>query len=225
MATAGCVPLATSDRAGRPVPNRNRMTAEIHLDYPRPVRLVAVLTLLLAVALGASACGPVGPTDPGGAPVDPVTVADALPSPEPLRPVGGAREVDAEGLVDATIENADPATAERLTGRGFRTAAIREWTAPGGGMTAAVSVWSSGVVATNVAGATAERLLEEPGAEAWTPRGLPGSRGVRAPNGRRALGKAAGPNSLLVIADGDVPEDVVVRSLRRLIAVAEGQGA
>ncbi len=189
------------------------------------MRIVALVAIVLALALGAAGCGPVGPTDPGGAAVDPVLVADALPSPEPLTPVGGAREVDAEGLVDATIEDADPATAERLTGRGFRTAAVREWTAPGGGMTAAVGVWDSGVVATNVAGATAERLLQEPGAEAWTPRGLPGSRGVQAPGGRRALGKAAGPNSLLVLAEGDVPEDVVVRSLRRLIVVAEGQGA
>ena len=180
----------------------------------------AVLATTMVLAAG---CGPAGPAAPGGDAVDPVTVADALPSPEPLVPEGGAEPVDLEGFVEATL-GADPDTVAALSERGFEDAAVRTWTArPEGGMTVSVSVWSSGVIATGIAGSIPERLLDQPGGRAWTARGVPGSRGAKADGGRQAIGKSVGPNAIVVQAEGSVPEEVVVRQLRRLVTVAEAQ--
>lgn len=186
----------------------------------------ARLAALLALGLLAAACGPAGPTDSGGEPVDARSVADALPSPAPLVPEGGARAVDASGLAEASFGSEDAEVAERLAASDLRSAAVREWSAPGGsGMTVSVSVWGSAVVARSFAGSTAEQLLGEPDAVAWTARGIPGSRGARIPDGAHSIGKAVGPNALVVSAGPGVSQDIVVQALRRLITVAEAQGA
>lgn len=192
---------------------------------PRGRSVIAVVAAALAgLVLLAAGCGPAGPAEAESPPLDPVTLADVIPSPEPLVPEGGARRVDPEGFVAATLGAPDPATAERLVGLGLTRAAVREWSTPdGGSMLVAVSNWTSDVVATNAGGGTAERLLDEPGGRAWTPDGLPGSRGAKADGGRYALSKAIGPNAIYVEASGDVPEDVVVRSMKRLVTVAEAQ--
>ena len=183
---------------------------------------IGLTALAVAVALMAG-CGPTGPAAPGGQAVDPVTVADALPSPEPLVPEGGAEPADLADFVEATL-GAEPETVDALSERGFEGAAVRTWSAlPEGGMTVSVSVWSSGVVATGVAGSIPERLLDEAGAGAWTARAVPGSRGARAPGGKRWIGKSVGPNAIVVQAEGSVPEGIVVRQLRRLVTVAEAQ--
>ena len=77
-----------------------------------------------------------------------------------------------------------------------------------------------------IGGDAAEQILSEDGARAWTPTGLPGSRGARIDMGGRQeqrLAFAVGPNSLYVRAEGPVPEDVVARTLRRLVVTLEGQ--
>ena len=75
----------------------------------------------------------------------------------------------------------------------------------------------------------AETLLNRPEGRAWTPRDIPGSRGARVPGpgprSARALSFAVGPNSLFVRSSGPVDEDVVIRSVRRLRLVAEGDAA
>jgi hypothetical protein len=186
------------------------------------VRFLAILALLTIVV---AACGPADPTDAGGPDADPVSLLGVLPSPDDLRgpPAAGA---DAAGLLEALTGTADAALASELGDRGLRTAAVRTWSAPGGGrLVAAVSVWGSHPVATGVGADASARLVEDEGASSWTPSEVPGSRGARVEGARpeRRLAYSLGPNSLYVRSTGDVAEDVVVRTMRRLILTQEGR--
>jgi hypothetical protein len=192
--------------------------------YPQGVRAVALLLLLAALAC--AACGPTSPTEAGGADVDPVAVLTVLPSPGQLRGEPAA-PADAGALQVALTGSPDPAIAARVRERRPKAAAVRTWSAPGGReLVAAVSVWDSHLIATGIGGDAAELLLSEDGARAWTPTGLPGSRGARvdAPGRQeQRLSFAVGPNSLYVRSKGPVPRDVVARTLRRLILTTDAQ--
>jgi hypothetical protein len=188
------------------------------------VRAAALLVLVAAIAC--AACGPTSPTQAGGSEVDPVALLDVLPSPGSLRGEPAAA-ADADALQVALTGAPEPAVAARVRERAPEAAAVRSWSAPDGGeLVAAVSVWDSHLIATGIGGDAAEQLLSQDGARAWTPDGLPGSRGARVnAAGRREerLSFAVGPNSLYVRAEGPVPADVVARTLRRLVLTAEGQ--
>jgi hypothetical protein len=187
------------------------------------MRLAVLLACLLAVA----ACGPLGPTDSGGADADPVALLTVLPSPGDLRGEPAA-PADAARLQEALTGEPDPELVERIEMRDPEAAAVRSWTAAGGQeLVASVSVWSSHLLATGIGGDAAKFLVDhEPGARAWTPSGLPGSRGARvdAPGREeRRLAFAVGPNAIFVRSRGPVPDDVVAKTMRRLILSLEGQ--
>jgi hypothetical protein len=186
----------------------------------------AAALLVLVAALACAACGPTSPTQAGGSDVDPVALLTVLPSPGQLRGEP-AEPADPDALQKALTGAPDPVIAARVRERAPEAAAVRRWSAAGGQeLVAAVSVWDAHLIATGVGGDAAERLLSEDGARAWTPAGIPGSRGARVDaEGRREqrLSFAVGPNSLYVRARGPVPDDVVARTMRRLILTADGQ--
>jgi len=187
------------------------------------VRLAAVLLCLLAVG----ACGPLGPTEAGGPATDPVALLTVLPSPGELRGEPAA-PADAAALQEALTGAPDPELVERVELRAPRAAGVRSWTGPGGQeLVAAVSVWDSHLLATGIGGDAAKFLIDhEPGGRAWTPSGLPGSRGARvdAPGRQeRRLAFAIGPNAIYVRSRGPVPDDVVTTAMRRLIVTLEGE--
>jgi hypothetical protein len=185
---------------------------------------VRVLAILVLAAIVAAGCGPSSPTEAGGPEADPLYLLGVLPSPDDLRGPPAA-EADPAVLLETLTGAADAGLAARLSDRGLRTAAVRTWTAPGGGeLEAAVSVWRSHLVATGVGADASARLAEEDGGSSWTPSGVPGSRGARlgGPRPERRLAYAVGPNSFYVRSTGDVAEDVVVRTMRRLILTEEG---
>lgn len=187
------------------------------------MRLAALLVCLLAVA----ACGPLGPTESGGAEADPVGLLTVLPSPGELRGQPAA-PADAATLQEALTGEPDPELAELIELRAPEAAAVRSWTGPGGQeLVASVSVWDSHLLATGIGGDAAEFLVDHaPGARAWTPSGLPGSRGARvdaAGREERRLAFAVGPNAIYVRSRGPVPDDVVEKTMRRLILTLEGE--
>lgn len=189
------------------------------------MRLVLALALLAAV-LASAACGPTSPTEAGGNDTDPVKLLTVLPSPGNLRGQPAAA-VDDDALQVALTGSPDPAVAARVRERAPRAAAVRTWTAPGGQeLVAVASVWDSHLIATGIGGDAAELILGQDGAKAWTPSDSPGSRGARIDtpgHEDQRLSFAVGPNSVYVRAEGPVPEDVVQRTLRRLVQTLDGQ--
>ncbi|HSJ74108.1 MAG TPA: hypothetical protein VK904_07300 [Miltoncostaeaceae bacterium] len=186
----------------------------------------AAALLILVAALACAACGPTSPTQAGGGDADPVALLTVLPSPGQLRGEPAA-PADPDALQVALTGAPDPAVAARVRERAPKAAAVRSWSAAGGReLVAAVSVWDSHLIATGIGGDAAEQILSEDGARAWTPSGLPGSRGARIDAaGRREqrLAFAVGPNSIYVRAEGPVPDDVVARTLRRLVLTLNGR--
>ena len=188
------------------------------------MRVAAVLGLL-AVLLAAAACGPTSPTEAGGEEADPLALLSVLPSPGQLRGQP-ATAAGPQRLQEALTGVSDPAVAERVRERAPRAAGVRSWSGPRGQeLVAVVSVWDSHLIATGVGAAAAEQLLDEEGASAWTPVDAPGSRGARLDGGgrhARRLAFAVGPNSVYVRSHGPVPDDVVARTMRRLVLALEG---
>jgi hypothetical protein len=188
------------------------------------VRLLALALCCLAVA----ACGPVGPTEAGGPDADPVPLLTVLPSPGQLRG-GPAAEADVGTLQRALTGSPDPDLAELIGIRNPKAAAVRSWTGPNGQeLVAVVSVWDSHLLATGVGADAAELLIDRGGGRAWTPSDAPGSRGARvdaAGRLERRLAFAVGPNSIYVRSRGPVPDDVVAKTLRRLVLTLEGEQA
>ncbi len=186
------------------------------------MRILAILVLVAVVATG---CGPSSPTEAGGPEADPLYLLGVLPSPDDLRGPPAA-EADPAALLEVLTGTADAGLAAQLSDRGLRTAAVRTWAAPGGGeLEAAVSVWRSHLVATGIGADASARLVEEDGGSSWTPSDVPGGRGARldGPRPERRLAYSVGPNSFYVRSSGDVAEDVVVRTMRRLILTQEGR--
>jgi len=135
------------------------------------------------------------------------------------------------GLDQATsdIHSVDASTLEAMFARrdstdskgfdqiGFREGVIRTWRGTGGAdMLVAVSRWPDHQIATSVGAGAADQPLESPGASAWNPREINGSRGARvsAPgSATRVLAIAIGEISLVVRADGPVSDAAVIRTL------------
>jgi hypothetical protein len=183
------------------------------------LRRIAACLAVAGSCAALAACGPAGPLEARGSDADPIATLTILPSPGALRG-DPAQPVDEAALQRALTGATDPALVEVLEGRGMKSAAVRSWTGPGGQrMVASVSVWESHLLATGIGGQAAERLMGAPGAQAWTPRGLRGSRGVRVERpgaSERRLALAVGPNTIYVRSEGPVPEDVVTRTASRL---------
>jgi hypothetical protein len=196
---------------------------------PRVASLPPVRAILavLAAGLALASCGPLSPTEEGGAPARPLELLEVLPSPGELRGPPAA-EAGAARLQRALTGAADAELAGRLEERGLRAAAVRSWSGPGGQeLVAAVSVWGSHLIATGIGADAAGFLLDRPGASPWTPSDVPGSRGARVEEGEgaeRRLSLSVGPNSLYVRSRGPVPEETVVTAMRRLRLALEGQG-
>ena len=192
-----------------------------------PLRLLAAAALAACLALAAG-CGPAGPAEEGGPRADPPALLRVLPVPPGLDAATDPIPLDERGLLKATIGDASPELAERLReAGGMRTAAGRTFTARSGGrMTASVSVWPGRIVAGNMVVQVAGRRLGEPGVRAWTPAGGPASQGIREEGGdrERVLARSLGPNMFVVRATGDVPDDAVAVTLRRLILVHDRGG-
>lgn len=184
--------------------------------------------LVLALVALVAACGPAGPVQESGADLDPVRLLGVLPSPADLRGPPAAT-TDPAGLAEALSGRPDAELAGLVAERGLRAAGVRSWRDPGGGrLVASVSVWRSDLIARGTGTEVADRLLGEPGARAWTPSQTPGARGARVDDaGRREfrLAYAEGPNTLAVHGSGSVDEDAVVRTLRRMVQVADGGAA
>jgi hypothetical protein len=187
-------------------------------------RRAPLASLLAALALVPAGCGPTDTLETRGEDAEPVRLLTILPSPDDLRGPP-AQAVGAERLAAALTGRPDPAVARRITDRGMRAAAVRSWRSPSGGaLVATVSVWRSHLIAQGVGTDAATGLLDAPGAEAWQPAEVRGSRGARVDvPGRRELRLAysVGPNAFTVRATGDVAEDVPVRTLRRMIDVLD----
>jgi hypothetical protein len=194
-------------------------------DYSALVRrlLPAICVALAVIAL--TGCGPTGPGDPGGTPSDPVYLLSVLPTPNGLVDVARERRADATDLVDAMLGSDHPEQASSVDKAGVARAALRRWSAPSQGtMVASVSVWRGHQVASNVAVSVGQAQLGGPGVAAWTPRETPGSTGTRSDAGNRVrvLARAVGPNVFVVRATGGASDDVVIRTLQRLIEVQGG---
>ena len=191
------------------------------------VRHSSVIGLLaVAIAVAVAACGPTSPTEAGGEEADPVALLSVLPSPGQLRGQPAAPATP-DQLQEALTGAPDPELAERVRERAPRASGVRSWTGPGGQeLVAAVSVWDSHLLATGIGADAAERLLADGGASAWTPSDAPGSRGVRVEGDggeARRLAFAIGPNSVYVRSEGPVPDDVVAKTMRRLVITLEGE--
>jgi hypothetical protein len=126
------------------------------------------------------------------------------------------RSVDASTL-EATFARRDSTDSKGFDQIGFREGVIRTWSGPGGAsMLVAVSRWPDHQIATSVGAGAAEPPLGSPGASAWNPREVNGSRGgrVSAPGSpSRGLAIAIGEISLVVRADGPVSDAAVIRTL------------
>lgn len=183
----------------------------------------AALVLLVLTALAAAGCGPLDATQSGGERAEPVELLTVLPSPDALRG-GPAQAADAQALQRAFTGAADPELAEVIASRS-PVAGVRTWSDPSGGtLTAAASVWGSHLTATGVGSDLATRLVGE-GGVAWTPSSIPGSRGARLDqDGRRErrLAYSVGPNSFYVRATGGVPDEILTRTLDRMITYQRG---
>jgi hypothetical protein len=185
--------------------------------------LLNVCLGLVAIAL--VGCGPTGPGDPGGATGDPVYLLSVLPTPNGLVDTARERPADATDLVEAMLGSDNPEQASSVDKAGVERAALRRWSAPSQGtMVASVSVWRGHQVASNVAVTVGQTQLGESGVSAWTPRETPGSTGTRSDAGDRVrvLARAVGPNVFVVRATGGTSDDVVIRTLKRLIEVQGG---
>jgi len=183
-------------------------------------RIVALLALVLAALL--SGCAGAQAPDTSG--TDPVTLASILPTPAGLLETAPARAVGARGLAGVLGGAGALEAIERF---GLERAAVREWAGPQDGrLVVAVSVWGTGEAAQYVNGGAAERELAAPGTAAWTPEGLPGSRGVRRDGvpRLRALSFAVDATGVYVRAEGPVEEGAVIRTADLLSTALRGSG-
>lgn len=187
------------------------------------MRLIGLLLAAVAVA-STLGCGPVRPGE-GGTPVSPVALANVLPAPAGLETAPLARPADVAEVQRELAGRSDAEGVRRLEAADLQEGAIRRWSGPDGArVTAVITRWSSRILATNVGAAAAERLLDEPGARAWTPSSVPGSRGARVGGAspRLTLSRSVGPNGIFFHAEGPVTETAVARLMELAVTAAEG---
>jgi hypothetical protein len=149
-----------------------------------------------------------------------------LPVPRGLQDDGPARLVPPAVAVPAMTGDRRPAVAERVAGAGVGDIGMRTFrTASGGSMAAVVSVWPTAPIASNFGVEVAQQRLGEPGVAAWTPSSVRGAQGVRETAGRRerVIARAIGPNVIVVRALGDVPDEAVSETARRLVEAQDAR--
>jgi hypothetical protein len=176
----------------------------------------------LAAALLLAGCNAGGNEQDAPRDVPPLTLVHILPTPNGLTDVGSARAAGPAVVQAALAGRPDAPSVKNLEESGLGAAAIRRWRGRDGAtFTVVVSRWSNHEAATNVGGDAAELPLGSPGATAWTPDQIGGSRGskVDPPGPRsRALSYAVGYTELFVRSTGGVPDDDVVKTMQRMIA-------
>lgn len=172
---------------------------------PRLIALLVVAALL--VGCGATTLS-IAPTS-----IDPAGVVKILPTPPGLDQSTAVTTVDAAEL-QATLAGVAKAESARVYEEiGFDGGAMRTWSGPGGARVfVVVSRWRDHQTAINVGGGAVQRIAETSGAAAWTPEELAGARGARSPE-VKVLSFAVADLSLLVRADGPVPDAVLVRTM------------
>jgi hypothetical protein len=176
-------------------------------------RVLIVLVTVLTVA----GCAGNSPDDDGTNALNLTELVTILPTQPGLDQASSEiRRVDGSAL-EATFARRDSTDSKGFDEIGFREGVIRTWSGPDGAdMLVAVSRWPDHQIATSVGGGAADQPLNSPGASAWNPEQISGSRGARvnAPGSpSRVLAIAVGEISLVVRADGPVTDAAVIRVL------------
>jgi hypothetical protein len=182
--------------------------------------------LVVAIAIGMAGCGAGGRVAQQSVEADPATVVRVLPTRPGLNIAAPGRTLTAAGFARAALGRDDPALASSASDAGLRSAAVREWTGPGGARLVAIAgLWDDGEAATSISGQVARDVVD--GGTAWTPSQYGGSQGERARDSR-ALSTVVGKVSLLVIAEGPVGDAEVLRTMdlmRKAAAQQDLRGA
>lgn len=182
-----------------------------------------MITALAAILM--AGCGPTRAGSGGPAPVDPLRLAQILPTPSGLTEDGVAREAPVTDVQEALAGRPDEGGVERLEVAGFQAGAIRRWRfRDTGRLTAVLSVWDERITATSVGSGSVGILADEDGARAWTPSEVPGSQGVQVggDDPKAALAIGVGSNLIFLRAVGPVPERAIVRTMQLAVTSAEG---
>jgi hypothetical protein len=185
---------------------------------PAHVYTALLLTLFTAVASGCTDARAPDTSD-----VDPLQLANILPTPAGFSEADGPRVVDPAGLAAAY---GGEGAREAIDGSGLERAAVREWTAPGGRrLTVAIGVWDAKESARYVTGGAAEQNLFAAGASAWTPSEIRASRGVRRDGDAslRALSFSIDTAGVYIRGDGPRQEGPVIRVASLLAKALRGQ--
>jgi hypothetical protein len=186
------------------------------------VRAIIPALAAAALAIVLAGCGSASDQGPRPQDVNPARLVSILPTPAGLRLAPPGRPAGAAAIQAALAGHPDAGAASRFGDLGLQRGSVRRWSGPGGArLVAVVSVWDDHFAATSVGGNSAEIPLGTPGAHAWTPVQIGGSRGSEVgPPGppSRALSYAVGPTSLFVRSEGPVSEATVVRTMQRLMS-------
>lgn len=180
---------------------------------------------MLVVALVVlSACGPTRPGE-GGTPISPLALANVLPAPAGLEAGPPATSADVAAVQLELAGQADAEGVRRLEAADLQEGAIRRWSGPDDArLTVVTTRWTSRILSTNVGAASAEILLDDPDARAWTPASVPGSRGAyrEGSDAMITLSRSVGPNGIFMRATGPVERDAVSRLMELAVKAAEG---
>lgn len=173
--------------------------------------------ILLVTALAVAGCGANSPDQDGTEALNLTKLVSILPAQPGLDEASSEIRSVTGPALEATFARRDTTNAKGFDEIGFRDGVIRTWSGPGGAeMLVAVSRWPDHQIAASVGGGAADQPLNSPGASAWDPREINGSRGARVnPPGSpsRVLAIAIGDISLVVRADGPVGDAAVIRIL------------
>jgi hypothetical protein len=146
-------------------------------------------------------------------------VVEILPAPRGFDHASSTvTPLDAAGVQETLAGRALPEVAAEFEELGLDEAVLRTWTGPDGRRAeVVVSRWDDHFTATNVGAGPSQLLLGTEGARAWTPRDLPGARGVRVTGAGgpdvRVLSVAVDDVSLFVRMTGPTGDEPVERTL------------
>ena len=142
---------------------------------------------------------------------DPAFIVRVLPT-RPGLDIAGPAVTTGSGEYDrATLGKSIPGLAAGARDGGLRSAATRTWTGPNGARLVAVaSLWDDSEPARSIGGQVAKAAV--PDGTPWTPTQYGGSQGFRSANAR-SLNVVVGKVSLLVIAEGPVDDEAVLRTV------------
>ena len=173
--------------------------------------------LILVTALTVAGCGANSPERDGTDALNLTELVRILPTKPGLDEATSEIHSVNGSALEATFARRASTNSKGFDEIGFLDGVIRTWSGPDGAdMLIAVSRWPDHQIATSVGGGAADQPLNSPGASAWNPREINGSRGARvnAPgNPSRVLAIAIGEISLVVRADGPVSDASVIRIL------------